>query len=295
MLHRFFDPEASSGLSLAEIMVGVAITGIVSVFAMNQVSDFTRRQWEAETKSNAVAETELAADAIKKTLPQFVYSVTGSNGETAPPSNFWSCNSTSCVMQIDYQYTNIDGAAGAPLPALRPIQADCVPIQDAKLATAGVGLDEKAALPFPAPPAVRTGDHPSCLSCATGKAPRLIVRTYNFDATTGVPSIAGTFYYPKRNGSVEQVGSMNRQSNLAMGICVETLAYQENLGTALQPLNVNRYDRWKISLIPVYSRIAPTAQRSEAQIKSDLQSPVTEILISAPQRFAPGFRITPVR
>lgn len=279
MRHLFF-PKSSAGLSLAELMVGVAITGIVSVFAMNQFSDFTRRQWEAETKASAVAETELAAEVIKKTLPQFIHSVTGTNGETVPLSSFWSCNSAGCTMTISYNYTNNDGVAAANPATVTPMKADCVSITDAKLSSPAVGLHEKAAIP----------GNPNCLSCARGKAPQLTLSTYTFDASSGAP-IKG----PKDLVFPKEIGAMAKQGNLAMGVCVEASAYSENIGTATQPLPVTRYDRWRITLIPVYSRLAPSAQRSGAQIKSDLQSPVTEILISAPQRFAPGFKVTPIR
>lgn len=286
-MRRLLHSNKMAGLSLAELMVGVAITGIVSVFAMSQFSDFTRRKWEAETKASSVAETELAAQVIKKTLPQFLPSVVGDNGETVPPSSFWSCTSTSCIMNINYQYTNIEGVAANS--SVTPMRADCVSIQDSRLASAVVGLDEKATLPFPAPPAARTSDDPSCLSCATGLAPQLTVNTYNFDSTSGAPSVAATFKYPK------VVGSLTRQGNLAMGVCVKAPAYQENEGTVAQPLIVNRYDRWKVTLVPVYPRLAPSSQRSDAQIKSDLQAPFVEILISASQRFAPGFRVIPIK
>ncbi len=286
-MRRLFFPESGAGLSLAEIMVGVAITGIVSVFAMNQFSDFTRRQWEAETKASAVAETELAAEVIQKNLPQFVHSVTGTNGETAPPSTFWTCNSMGCTMNISYNYTNNDGVAATDPATVTPMKAECVSIEDAKLSSDAVGLHERAVLP----------GNPRCLTCDTGKAPRLTVSTYTFDASSGAP-IKG----PKDLEFPKKVGSMARQGNLAMGVCVEVASYEERLGSVfqtasgpvVQDLNIPRFDRWRITLIPVYSRLAPSAQRSGSQIKSDLQSPVTEILISAPQRFAPGFKVTPI-
>ena len=326
LLQRYFHNDLRSGLSLAEIMVGVAITGVVSVFAMNQLSDFTKRQWEAETKASAVAETELAAEIIKKTLPQFVHSVTNTNGENVPqtitdhdvqpPKSFWSClqpkperpwNSAqqpleNCAMSINYEYTNINGDAAADW--VTPLEVKCVKVVDNVLRRPRVYLKEKAGIVHPTRGFGFLDS--SCLSCTWDTSvqggwtsvPQLTVRTYTFDPSTGAPTVAGTFSYPK---TIDDVGSWKRQGVLAMGVCVEAPAYTENIGTLAQPLEVPRYDRWKITLVPVYSRAAPFPKGSLEddqyldRISAQLQANRTEILITAPQRFAPGFRITPVR
>jgi hypothetical protein len=87
-----------------------------------------------------------------------------------------------------------------------------------------------------------------------------------------------------------------------MGVCVEAPGYTENMGTVTQRLDVTRYDRWKITLVPVYSRAAPFP-KGNSEIEGDyldrvggqLQANRTEILISVPKRFAPGFRVTPIK
>lgn len=326
-MHRFFHPKVSSGYSLAEIMVGVAITGVVSVFAMNQLSDFTRRQWEAETKASAVAETELAAEIIKKTLPQFVHSVTDTNGENVPqtitahdvqpPKSFWSCLQPkperpwsssqqpleNCAMSINYQYTDINGNTATEW--VTPLEVKCVKVVDNVLRRPRVYLKEKAGVVHPTRGFGFLDS--SCLSCTWDtsvqggwtSAPQLTLRTYSFDSETGAPTVAGTFTYPKVKE--QEFGSWNRQGVLAMGVCVEAPAYTENDGTPAQRFDVKRYDRWKITLVPVYSRAAPFPKGSLEddqyldRISAQLQANRTEILITAPQRFAPGFRITPVR
>lgn len=326
-MHRFFHPEMSSGLSLAEVMVGVGITGIVSVIAMNQLSDFTRRQWEAETKASAVAETELAAQIIQKTLPQFVHSVTNTNGEkmpqtitdhdVQPPMSFWSClqpkeerpwNSSqqpreNCAMSVNYQYTDVDGNPATQW--VTPLEVKCVKVVDNVLRRPRVQLKEKAGIVHPTRGFGFLDS--SCLSCRWDtsvqggwtSAPQLTVRTYTFDPSTGAPSVAGEFSYPK---NTNDVGSWKRQGLLAMGVCVEAPGYTENMGTVTQRLDVTRYDRWKITLVPVYSRAAPFP-KGNSEIEGDyldrvggqLQANRTEILISVPKRFAPGFRVTPIK
>ncbi len=272
-----------AGLSLAEIMVGVAITGIVSVFAMNQLTDFTKRQWESETKASSVAETELASQILGKTLPLFVASVNGSDGLTnATP---WSCSTSSCTMSILYLHSDIDGN---PLSTtVTPLRADCVAIQDARLNNETVALRKKASIMTSSSP--ETFDS-SCLTCPAGQAPQLTVKTYDFNATTGAPTEAATMRFPK------SVGELSKQGSLTMGVCVKTSPYQENMGPSVtQRWDVTKYDRWSVTLRSVYSRVSVTAGMQAGTIANSLQANSTPIIISVPKRFAPGFRVTPVK
>lgn len=282
-MDRFFHIDARSGLSLAELMVGVAITGAVSVIAMKQLSDFTKRQWESETKADSVAETELAAQIIGKTLPLFVQSVNGAEGLTnATP---WSCSGTSCTMTINYSYSDIDGN---PLSTtVTPLRADCVAIQDARLTNETVALRKKASLMTSSSP--ETFDS-SCLTCPAGQAPQLTVRTYEFNATTGAPTESPPIRFPKT------VGALSKQGSLTMGVCVKTSPYQENMGPSFtQRWDVTKYDRWNVTLRPVYSRVSVTGETQASTIEKSLQANSSTIVISAPKRFAPRMRVTPVK
>ena len=277
--------KSCAGVSLAEIMVGVAITGIVSVFAMNQLSDFTKRQWESETKASSVAETELAAQIIGKTLPLFVASVNGSDGLTnASP---WGCfrSGTSCTMTINYSYSDIDGN---PLSTpVTPMEVNCEVIQDARLTNETVALRKKASIMTSSSP--ETFDS-SCLTCPAGKAPQLKLRTYEFNSTTGAPTESLPIFFPKK------VGELSKQGSLSMGVCFKTSPYQENMGPSVtQPWNVDKYDRWNVTLRPVYSRVSVTAGMQASSIEKSLQANSTSIVISVPKRFAPGMRVTPVK
>ena len=276
-----------SGLSLAEVMVGVAITGIVSVFAMKQLSDFTKRQWESETKASSVAETELAAQIIGKTLPLFVASVNGSDGLTdATP---WGCfrSGTSCTMTINYSYSDIDGNPLSTPVTLTPMEVNCEVIQDARLTNETVALRKKASIMTSSSP--ETFDS-SCLTCPAGKAPQLKLRTYEFNSTTGAPTESLPILFPKT------VGELSKQGSLSMGVCFKTSPYQENMGPSVtQRWDVTKYDRWNVTLRPVYSRVSVTAGMPASSIEKSLQANSTTIFISVPKRFAPGMRVTPVK
>ena len=283
--------SGSVGMTLPEVLVSVAITGIVGSLAFNLLTDFTRRAWEHEARTKAIDQRELAANIIKREVSQFIKSVTGPYGEDAPPDDFWRCTPSSCEMKVNYKYRDINGAestvllSNASLVTPSPLSAECVDISDARLAPAEVKLHEKAKMDFP-------GDTPAnskCLKCPAGKAPRITVTMYKFDATSGAPSVVSRRTYPK------DVGKIKDQGLLAMGICVDWPKYQHNVGTAVTPLNVNRYDRWEVTLVPVYPRLAQSGGMKDGEIKESLQRMPSKILISPSKRLGPEFRLTPVR
>jgi prepilin-type N-terminal cleavage/methylation domain-containing protein len=268
----------TAGMTLPEVLVSVAITGIVGSLAFNLLTDFTRRAWEHEARSKAIDQRELAANIIKRELSQFITSVTGPYGEDVPAADFWTCSSSSCEMKITHKYRDIDGVENtAPLNP-PPLSAECVDISDARLAPAGVGLHNKAKGSL---------GNTKCLECPAGKAPRLTVSMYNFDSTSGAPSVISTKVFP------QTVGKIADQGLLAMGICVEWPAYQYNVGAAVTP--VSRYDRWAITLIPVYAGIAQMGGMNNTQIAASLASATTKVLVSSSKRLAPDFKITPVK
>jgi len=283
--------SGSVGMTLPEVLVSVAITGIVGSLAFNLITDFTRRAWQHEARSKAIDERELAANIIKRELPQFIKSVTGPYGEVVPSADFWSCTPSSCEMKVNYKYRDINGAestvllSNASLVTPSPLRAECVDISDARLAPGDVKLHEKAKRDFPGD----TTANSKCLKCPAGKAPQISVNMYRFDANTGAPSIIGTRTFP------QAVGRMANQGNLAMGICVDWPAYKYNVGTAVTPLLVDRYDRWAVTLIPVYARTAQMGGMDNAKIAASLATADSKVLVSTSKRLAPEFKYTPLK
>jgi len=276
--------SGSVGMTLPEVLVSVAITGIVGSFAFNLITDFTRRAWEHEAKSKAIDQRELAGNIIKRELPQFITSVTGRYGKGVPPVDFWTCNPASCRMKINYQYQDVNLGA-VTSKDLFPLEAKCDDVSDARLAPADVNLHEKAKKDFPGDPIADS----KCLKCPAGKAPRLAVTMYKFDSTSGAPTLVDTKYFP------QTVGKIRDQGLLAMGICVDWPPYQHNDGTAAATQNDNRYDRWAVTLIPVYARTAQMGGMNDQEIAASLASAEIKILLSKSKRLAPDFRITPVK
>ena len=283
--------SGSVGMTLPEVLVSVAITGIVGSLAFNLLTDFTRRAWEHEARSKAIDQRELAANIIKREVSQFIKSVTGPYGEDAPTADFWRCTPSSCEMKVNYKYRDINGAestvllSNASLVTPSPLSAECVDISDVRLAPAGVKLHEKAKMDFPDD----TTENSRCLKCPAGKAPRITVTMYKFDATSGAPSVVSRRTYPK------DVGKIKDQDLLAMGICVEWPKYQYNVGTVGTPLNVPRYNRWAVTLIPVYARTAQMGGMEDKQIAASIASESSKVLVTTSQRLAPDFKYTPVK
>jgi prepilin-type N-terminal cleavage/methylation domain-containing protein len=270
--------SGSYGMTLTEVLVAVAITSVVLVFAFNLITDFTRQAWEHESKARMTDEAELAANVIKSQLPQFITSVTGPLGTDAPPANFWVCTSSDCKMSITYKYKNLNGDTSSS--EVNPIRAKCESIQDARLATAGVGLNTKATGSLGAA---------KCLECPVGKAPRISLDIYDFDATSGAPTVTGTMDFPK---NPEDVGRSTKQGALAMGICVDWPGYSYNAGNGLTD---TRYDNWVIIAIPVWAYRTLHARMTEPEIRDSFYARPPRIQVSPNNRFAPDFRFIPYR
>ena len=263
-------------MTLPEVMVSVGITSVVGYLAFNLITDFTRRAWEHEARSRALDERELAAKLIKNELPRFIPSVTGPLGEDNPSNvNLWGCNPSACVMKIKHKYSDINGVEATT--DLEPLRADCVDVSDARLAQEGVDLNTKAVAK-----AVQTIGTTKCLSCPAGKAPRVSVTMYRFDPTSGAPSVVSTKMFP------QAVGKNSNQGALAMGICVDWPAYQYDLG-------IDRYDRWEITLIPIFAGRAQFGGMKAPQISESLFSLDSKILISPSRRMPSDFKYTPLK
>ncbi len=267
-------PE-QSGMTLPEVLVTIAITGIVSTFGYRLFSDFAAFTWSQEVKAAAIDQRELAAQLIRKTLPNFVESVTGPLGAVAPSPSFWVCNSSRCRMNVTYLYTNINGAQDS-IP-LEPMRADCVSVENARLSANEISLK-----------ATDTALGSRCLRCEAGKLPQLTIRLYQYDATTGFPTVSGERKFPTT------VGSLSKQGAIAMGVCVEASPYNEALGNGLAIGSGIRYDRWSVSLIPVVPLRTLRSSMTAADISSSLGFLPDKIPITKESRFAPGFRYTPM-
>jgi hypothetical protein len=263
-------------MTLPEVLVSVAITGIVGSLAFNLLTDFTRRAWEHEARTKAIDQRELAANMIRREVSQFIKSVTGPYGEDAPSADLWTCNSSLCEMKILYKYQDINGGSGSK--ELFPLKAECLDVSDARLALlpSDLGLHAKAKGSL---------GNTKCLECPAGKAPRLAVTMYKFDSTSGAPTLVDTKYFP------QTVGKMSNQGSLAMGVCLDWPAYQYHNGIAVVP----RYDRWEVTLITVYARFSQRGGMTAVEISDSLARSETKILVSPSRRLAPDFRYTPVK
>lgn len=274
-----FDKNATAGLSLAEIMVGVAITGIVSLVALDQFTQLNRGMWANENRADTSQQLNQVSDMIRGNLPQFIPSAVGSDGETNPVG-LWTCiENQRCTMSITYNTETIN-----------PIVATCEPLQNVALRGTTQQSIFKAQYMDPSLGVT------SCLACGANDAPRLTINTYDIDAATNRPVLRNTVRIP----SVENgVGNTSRNGALAMGVCVEAKPYQYNHGTSTAPYWAARYDRWAVSLMPVFLARQLRPGLTGTTFTQDLMgalSSIPEKLMLAPSRqFSPGIIYTPVR
>lgn len=80
--------KAQKGFTLIELMIVVAIIGILAAIALPAYQDYTRRA--------KVSEVILAASACRTTISEVVQS---SSGSTLPAANAWGCESSTATSQ----------------------------------------------------------------------------------------------------------------------------------------------------------------------------------------------------
>lgn len=80
--------KAQKGFTLIELMIVVAIIGILAAIALPAYQDYTRRA--------KVSEVILAASACRTTISEVVQSAAGS---TLPAANAWGCESSTATSQ----------------------------------------------------------------------------------------------------------------------------------------------------------------------------------------------------
>jgi prepilin-type N-terminal cleavage/methylation domain-containing protein len=137
--------------------------------------------------------------------------------------------------------------------------------------TSGISILDKT--PFDQVSANLTGQ---CIKCGKGTRPVMTIQLY----TGGVLT------------SSKQFPQTNAYNNLvAMGMCFDAPLYQENTGTAAVPNMVNRWDRWKITLLPYYFTQMPTVSHSAAELAARIKFVPEQIMLAPDAQLGPNMRI----
>lgn len=256
-----------NGFSLVELLVALPISAIVIIGAYRFYNQNQELNWAQEKKSLVVSQNEITTKRLKTVLPPFVRDVTGVDGSTMPPPSFWNCSGSGCTMDVT--------RGGA---TYRIIDAQCQEVENSDLKSMGHLNDRSVSQ------AIKT----SCLQCPAGQAPKLTVNLYYWEGTSTIPKLGGAQTIP-------QIVGRAQDGLLAYGICVQAPGYSPFNGFMGRLGGTQRYDRWTITLIPVFANKPIPAQPSEEFITNAIWTRNTAIMISGDRRLGEDSSFTPIK
>ena len=131
--------HAQRGLTLIELMIVIAIIGVLAAVALPAYQDYTVKA--------KMAEVMMAATACKTSISEAYQ--TGTNGAT-PASNAWGCEGNNTNKYVASIKTNDNGAVQLTLKGLGPaaIEGKAVYVLPQKIGTDGKATDlSKAEVP----------------------------------------------------------------------------------------------------------------------------------------------------
>jgi prepilin-type N-terminal cleavage/methylation domain-containing protein len=256
-----------NGFSLVELLVAVPISAIVVIGAYRFYNLTMDLNWAQEKKSFVISQNEITTKRLKTVLTPFVRDVTGVDGSSMPPPSFWNCSGSGCTMDVT--------RGGA---TYRIIDAQCEDVENSDLKSMGKLNDRSVSQD------IKT----SCLQCPAGQAPKLTVSHYHWEGTSTIPILDGSQTIPPRVGRAQD-------GLLAYGICVQAPGYSPFNGFMGRSGGTQRYDRWTITLIPVFANKLIPAQPSEEFITNAISTRNTAIMISGDRRLGGDSSFTPIK
>ena len=264
---NFMKNAPENGFSLVELLVAIPIFAIVIIGAYRFYNQNQELNWAQEKKSFVISQNEITTKRLKTVLTPFVRDVTGADGSSMPPPSFWNCSGSRCTMDV--------ARGGA---TYRIIDAQCEDVENSDLKSMG-HLNDRA---------VSEVIKASCLQCPAGKAPKLTVNLYYWEGTSTIPKLAGTQTIP-------QIVGRAQDGLLAYGICVQAPGYVPFKGFMGRTGSTERYDRWTITLIPVFANKPIRSQPDADFIASSILVRNTAIMISGDRRLGEDASFTPIK
>jgi hypothetical protein len=145
------------------------------------------------------------------------------------------------------------------------MEVTCEPITDSKLTGSNIYSI-----------AVDSSIAGSCAKCTSGSFPKLKLNQFDVSPDTGAISLRSSSFYPNKVSS-------GNGGLVALGACLSMPMYTVNNGTVDVPMIVNRYDRWTVTVVPVYMKGAPRSSDTSTEINQKLGILTDKILLSSPK------------
>lgn len=261
------------GFSMVELMVTVAISGILALSINSVYSNYIQQKYAIESKAAALADIDTASKFLRVNLPYVIYNTTGPDGTTDLPPNWWDCttNSNMCVLSAYLTAThNADDAF------TQIISAQCQSITDPAIKASSINTF-----------AVDQTNQGDCTKCPTGMMPVVYITSFS--------NVSNKF---TANGSAIAFPSIVNKiqaGTIATGLCFNHAGYQYNNGTAAAPINITRYDRWTITLIAVYLKAPIPPNATGAQVDNLLAKITERIMVSPSSQLGTDLNYIPYR
>lgn len=243
----------NSGFSLIQLIVGAAIGAVVMSIASNYFRSYTEQKWVRESQANARMQKEIIANFLRAKVPVFITALS----LNSPLANaaVWNCpNGGPCNFRTD-NTNGIRLQVRCESVAKIPILSN-VPFNNLS-STLGA----------------------NCAKCGAGTRPIMTMQIFSNGSLTKTQR----FPDPNVDNKIKDL--------VGMGMCFDAPKYQENTGTAAAPNFVDRWDRWKITLVPYFFKAVPYAKDKSDQLLQKLTIETEHLMLAPNAQLGPGMRI----
>lgn len=233
------------GLSIVELMVGVAIGGIALIASIQVVQIITESRWQQASYAFMMDDMETFSKMIRKDLPRIISAFDPYTDPTTNPA-IWDCpEGGPCKFNPNAGGNGI----GLLMNCMSQVNAT---VRKPDYSTASFGAN--------------------CSSCPAGHLPQMAFSFMKNGAwMTDFVKFAPN--YNRRESAKTQSGI------IGMHFCFRAPPYQENEGSAASPQIRTKYDHWEITLIPYYFSKRVYPNWTDSQVKAAAKTAPQKLIV----------------